>query len=77
MNTVVRFADSTFGSGTGWWRWKPDISSGIRPGGRKRKNNGLALCCVHHKLFDLGVLTLSDAMTVMVSEEAHGTAGFH
>lgn len=45
-------------------------------GGPETENNGLALCCMHHKLFDLGVLTISDAMTVMVSEEAHGTIGF-
>jgi len=46
-------------------------------GGPETENNGLALCCMHHKLFDLGVFTISDAMTVMVSEDAHGTAGFH
>lgn len=45
-------------------------------GGPETETNGLALCCMHHKLFDLGVLTISNAMTVMVSEEAHGTIGF-
>jgi putative restriction endonuclease len=45
-------------------------------GGPETEDNGLALCCLHHKLFDLGVLTISNGMTVMVSEEAHGTVGF-
>ncbi|MDA8141060.1 MAG: HNH endonuclease [Desulfobacteraceae bacterium] len=45
-------------------------------GGPEVENNGLALCCMHHKLFDLGVFTISTRMTVMVSEEAHGTTGF-
>jgi putative restriction endonuclease len=30
-------------------------------------NNGLALCVLHHKLFDLGVLGLDTAMRVLVS----------
>lgn len=30
--------------------------------------NGLALCSIHHKLFDLGAFTLSDDMRVLVSE---------
>ena len=45
-------------------------------GGPETENNGLALCCMHHKLFDRGVLSISDDMSVMVSEEAHGTVGF-
>lgn len=30
--------------------------------------NGLALCSIHHKLFDLGAFTLSDDLRVLVSE---------
>jgi len=45
-------------------------------GGPDTESNGLALCSMHHKLFDLGVFTITDSMEVIVSEEAHGTKGF-
>jgi putative restriction endonuclease len=45
-------------------------------GGPDEESNGLALCTLHHKLFDRGVFTLSDEMNVIVSENAHGTKGF-
>ncbi|MCY4404346.1 MAG: HNH endonuclease [Candidatus Poribacteria bacterium] len=38
--------------------------------------NGLALCSLHHKLFDRGVFTLSRELHILVSDEAHGTTGF-
>ena len=38
--------------------------------------NGLALCSLHHKLFDRGAFTLSDQLEIMVSDEAHGSVGF-
>ena len=38
--------------------------------------NGLALCSLHHKLFDRGAFTLSDQLKVLVSDDAHGTVGF-
>ena len=38
--------------------------------------NGLALCSIHHKLFDRGAFTLSNEMEILVSEDAHGSAGF-
>ncbi|MCE4543233.1 HNH endonuclease [Caballeronia sp. PC1] len=38
--------------------------------------NGIALCCLHHKLFDIGAFTLSDDLRVLVSEKAHGTQRF-
>ena len=38
--------------------------------------NGLALCSLHHKLFDRGAFTLSQELEVLVSDEAHGTVGF-
>lgn len=37
-------------------------------GGPDTPNNGLALCSLHHKLFDLGILGLSRGLKVMVSE---------
>jgi putative restriction endonuclease len=45
-------------------------------GGPDEESNGLALCTLHHKLFDRGVFTLSDRRNVIVSENAHGTKGF-
>jgi len=37
--------------------------------------NGLALCSLHHKLFDRGVFSLSEGLAVTVSERAHGSSG--
>lgn len=37
--------------------------------------NGLALCSLHHKLFDRGAFALSDERHVVVSEQAHGGEG--
>ena len=45
-------------------------------GGPDEERNGLALCSLHHKLFDRGVFTLSNSMSVIVSESANGTRGF-
>lgn len=45
-------------------------------GGPDLEVNGLALCTLHHKLFDRGAFTLSTSMEVLVSDDAHGTAGF-
>ncbi|MDR5778114.1 HNH endonuclease [Caballeronia sp. LZ065] len=38
--------------------------------------NGIALCCLHHKLFDIGAFTLGDHRRVLVSEKAHGGQRF-
>jgi putative restriction endonuclease len=45
-------------------------------GGPDREGNGLALCVLHHKTFDLGAFTLSPEGVLLVSDQAHGTAGF-
>ena len=45
-------------------------------GGPDEERNGLALCSLHHKLFDRGVFTISDSMSVIVSESANGARGF-
>lgn len=45
-------------------------------GGPDHEANGLALCSLHHKLLDRGVLTLTAAAQIIVSEQAVGTAGF-
>jgi putative restriction endonuclease len=39
------------------------------------KPNGLALCSLHHKLFDRGAFTLSDDREILVSELAQGESG--
>ena len=38
--------------------------------------NGIALCSLHHKLFDLGAFTFEPDRQVLVSERAHGTGQF-
>ncbi len=39
--------------------------------------NGLCLCVLHHKLLDLGALTFSPDLTVLISDELSGLAGLH
>ena len=38
--------------------------------------NGLALCSLHHRLFDRGAFTLSHQLKILVSRDAHGPEGF-
>jgi len=45
-------------------------------GGPDETVNGLALCALHHKLFDRGVFTLTDSLKVQVSERANGGGVF-
>jgi putative restriction endonuclease len=44
-------------------------------GGPDAENNGLALCVLHHKTFDLGAFTVADGV-LLVSDQANGTSGF-
>jgi putative restriction endonuclease len=44
-------------------------------GGPDVESNGLALCVLHHKSFDLGAFTVSAELSVLVSEEVHGSTG--
>jgi putative restriction endonuclease len=44
-------------------------------GGPDTEVNGLALCALHHKTFDLGAFTVSDGV-VLVSDQANGSTGF-
>ncbi len=44
-------------------------------GGPDAEINGLALCVLHHKTFDLGAFTVTDNL-LLVSDQANGTAGF-
>lgn len=45
-------------------------------GGPDKEYNGIALCSLHHKLFDRGAFTVDKDMVIKVSEKAHGTGGF-
>ena len=45
-------------------------------GGPDHTANGLALCTLHHKLFDVGAFTLNHDLLVAVSSMAHGNEGF-
>lgn len=44
-------------------------------GGPDLECNGLALCVLHHKTFDLGAFTIADGV-LLVSDQANGTTGF-
>jgi len=44
-------------------------------GGPDTEENGLALCVLHHKVFDLGAFSVSNGV-VLVSEHANGGAAF-
>jgi putative restriction endonuclease len=44
-------------------------------GGPETESNGLALCVLHHKTFDLGAFTVREGV-LLVSDQANGTAGF-
>jgi putative restriction endonuclease len=65
----VRIGNRTVALEAGHIKWH-------QAGGPDTEDNGLALCSMHHKLFDSGVFTLSNSMAVIVSEDAHGSMGF-
>ena len=44
-------------------------------GGPDEETNGLALCVLHHKTFDLGAFTVAEGI-MLVSDQVHGTSGF-
>lgn len=41
--------------------------------GPARVQNGIALCALHHRLFDYGAFTLSPGLTMKVAESAQGS----
>ena len=45
-------------------------------GGPDTNPNGVALCSLHHKLFDLGMITFTKDYRILVSELANGSAMF-
>jgi putative restriction endonuclease len=44
-------------------------------GGPDDEQNGLALCSLHHKAFDLGAFTIHPDRMLLVSEQVHGQHG--
>jgi putative restriction endonuclease len=44
-------------------------------GGPSTENNGLALCSMHHKLFDRGAMTVGPERRIVVSRLVNGTIG--
>jgi putative restriction endonuclease len=45
-------------------------------GGPDIEQNGLALCSLHHKLFDRGAFTLNGKLEIAISDHVHGSFGF-
>ena len=45
--------------------------------GPDTEDNGLAMCSLHHKLFDRGAFTVEPDLVMLVSEKANGTIGFN
>jgi len=48
----------------------------IRMRNKDVEENGIALCLIHHKLFDRDVFTIDKEMKLLVAQEAHGSNGF-
>ena len=48
----------------------------FQAGGPDVETNGLALCSLHHKLLDRGVMAINRDLNILVSEKANGHAGF-
>jgi len=44
-------------------------------GGPDIEPNGLALCAMHHRVFDRGAFTVSDEYKILVSQHVHGSSG--
>jgi len=66
----VRLGSATIALDAAHIRWH-------QAGGPDVESNGLALCVLHHKTFDLGAFTVNRDGVLFVSEQAHGTEGFH
>ncbi len=62
----ARMGDALVGLEAAHIRWH-------QAGGPASVSNGLALCSLHHKLFDRGAFTVTEDRRVMVSEELHGS----
>ncbi len=69
MRINVRIVDSLVALEAAHIKW-------YQAGGPDMESNGIALCSLHHKLFDRGAFTVTQDMKLKVSEIAHGTFGF-
>lgn len=63
----LRIADHTVGVEAAHIKWH-------QAAGPDEVVNGLALCTIHHKLFDLGAFKLDENLKLVVSEHVTGTA---
>lgn len=46
-------------------------------GGPSTENNGVALCSMHHKFYDFGLLTIDEKLLIRVSTKANGAFGLN
>ena len=44
-------------------------------GGPDVETNGVAMCSLHHKIFDLGAFTINGQLMILVSEKVNGSQG--
>lgn len=65
----VRLGGQTLGLEAAHIQWH-------QAGGPDEEPNGLALCSLHHKAFDLGAFTIQPNRVLLVSEQAYGRRGF-
>lgn len=64
----VRLADTLIGLEAAHVKWH-------QAGGPDVRKNGIALCSLHHKLFDRGAFTISPELAIQVSERVNGATG--
>lgn len=65
----VRLGNVTVGLEAAHIKWH-------QAGGPDQESNGLALCVLHHKLFDRGGFTISAELVIELSARLHGSNGF-
>lgn len=65
----VRLRNASIGLDAAHIKWH-------QAGGPDLEENGLALCVLHHKLFDRGAFSLSAERRILLSEQVHGSDGF-
>lgn len=64
----VRLADSDLALEAAHIKW-------FQAGGPSTENNGLALCVLHHKMFDRGALSITADHRILVSQQVYGHTG--
>jgi putative restriction endonuclease len=65
----VRLGDQLIGLEAAHIQWH-------NKGGPDITTNGIALCALHHKMVDFGLLGFSDAAELLVSKKGNGTSAF-